>query len=228
MPNWVFNNVFINGDPAELDKFALQAGQPHERVGDDIVKENGKAKIVKVQYTREEPISFWNFVKPEDEATYNQDSNWYGWNLENWGTKWEAEGVVIERDAPEQLVYRFTTAWSVPYGVYEAMASQYPTLEFDCNCEEETGWIVDLEYRRGRLAKKTTMPEPDSHADYVARGREESCVCTWNDDPSEFYEDCPNYKAKEADPLAEKIRQQIIAGSGVSQEWADKHLKVVI
>jgi len=228
MPNWVYNNVFINGDAAELDKFAAQAALPQERIADDLQMVDGKAKLLKVKYTREEPMSFWNFIKPEDEAFYNQNHNWYDWNVENWGTKWDASDVEIERETPDELIYRFTTAWDVPYNAYEAMANQYPELEFDCNCEEETGWRVDLEYRNGRLAKMARIPEPNSHADYVVRDEEGCCTCASDDDQRNWFDDCPRSEPTEKDLLAEKIRQQIIAGSGASQEWADKHFKVVI
>ncbi len=54
--------------------------------------------------------------------------NWYKWQCENWGTKWDAYDDLDENDEhtgffrDEQRTIAFNTAWSPPFPVYQRMA----------------------------------------------------------------------------------------------------------
>jgi len=48
--------------------------------------------------------------------------DWYSWNNDNWGTKWNA----YEIDIRENGDIKFETAWSNPYQVMEALSLKYP------------------------------------------------------------------------------------------------------
>lgn len=54
-------------------------------------------------------------------------SNWYDWQVSNWGTKWDvsSDGETVETagDATEVTVY-FNTAWSPPIGWYQHMEDE--------------------------------------------------------------------------------------------------------
>ena len=59
---------------------------------------------------------------------------WYDWQIENWGTKWNAcsnEDVVIEKlsDRLTTATYRFLTAWDAPRPVIAAIIKQNPDIE---------------------------------------------------------------------------------------------------
>lgn len=224
MPNWMYNTMDVSGRSDHLDLFEERAMQPYSRLVDKFT-EGG---IKQVWETREEALSFWNFLKPEDEDWYNTDSNWYEWNNENWGTKWEANDVDAMRHSETDLTYHFATAWSYPEPLMEAMVAQFPKLTFEFYCEEEQGWGAEFVGSAGKLIKTKSWDVPNSHADFVALGKPLTCNCAFDDDQRNWFDDCPRSEPTEKDLLAEKIRQQIIAGSGVSDEWADKHLKVII
>ena len=72
---------------------------------------------------------------------------WYGWRREHWGTKWNSydffwvdEGSTDE-DGNFTVSFMFNTAWSTPYGIWEAVAVQYPDLEIDVvYADEDTGY----------------------------------------------------------------------------------------
>lgn len=52
-------------------------------------------------------------------------TNWYDWNIKNWGTKWNAS------DSEEKGgKITFQTAWSPPVPVILATSKQFPKLEF--------------------------------------------------------------------------------------------------
>lgn len=50
--------------------------------------------------------------------------NWYDWNIENWGTKWNAYEGDIEGN-----VMTFETAWSHPEPIVEQIAKMFPKIQ---------------------------------------------------------------------------------------------------
>lgn len=154
------------------------------------------------------PYYFGHKVKPEDEddpdATSEQKlakamtfggSDAYDWNVRNWGTKWDAGSAELDEDLDtlkdeDTLTYRYETAWSIPEGFMRAMVGQHPELSFSFECEEEQGWGACFESEDGTLSLVKEWDIPQSHADWVDLGREDSCVCGWSDD--ETYDDCPS------------------------------------
>ena len=71
------------------------------------------------------------------------------------------------------------------------MVEQHPTLAFSFHCEEEQGWGVEYDSVSGELVETNSWDIPDSHADYVGRDNEDGCVCSYEDDQDEWYNDCP-------------------------------------
>ena len=61
---------------------------------------------------------------------YGQDG-WYSWSIANWGTKWRASNVAIDRDAEDILRARFDTAWSPPEAVLKKLSEQFPEIELE-------------------------------------------------------------------------------------------------
>ncbi len=47
--------------------------------------------------------------------------NWYDWQIENWGTKWNAYEQSLEDLGYGVLELRFDTAWSPPFPIIEAL-----------------------------------------------------------------------------------------------------------
>jgi hypothetical protein len=54
------------------------------------------------------------------------DYCWYEWNVENWGTKWNAYDAKVTPAAGDLVEVRFDTAWSHPYPVIEALSLKFP------------------------------------------------------------------------------------------------------
>ncbi len=83
-------------------------------------------------------------------------SDWYSWNVANWGTKWNAyelsappgQGSPIEAlasahgaSSERQVEYDFDTAWSPPMPIFEALTKRFPTLTFTWyGIEEQPAW----------------------------------------------------------------------------------------
>lgn len=135
------------------------------------------------------------------EAKRKVSNHWYDWNITNWGTKWDVAKCnendwrsteIVEMGKVREegnVIYRFDTAWSPPSVVIQELSSQYPTLVFDLEFEEETGWGGSELYENGLLVSEFFYEEPASHQDYVDLGK--TCVCENGYDYDDWYEDCP-------------------------------------
>jgi hypothetical protein len=156
---------------------------------------------------------FGKAVKPEDkddpDATPEErmakamkfaGSGWYDWNIREWGCKWDASNsdYYSEPDYTQETTsvgIAFDTAWSIPEGAFRAIIQQHPELDFEFECEEETGWGAkftsgDVEEGEQRsLITTEEWSEPSCHADYVNRGRD--CWACDNGDEEDYYDDCP-------------------------------------
>ena len=61
-------------------------------------------------------------------------SNWYDWNLHNWGTKWDAKEAFYNQ---EDKILQLETPWSCPDTVLLEMFEQFPDLHFEGSYADE-------------------------------------------------------------------------------------------
>jgi hypothetical protein len=214
MPNWVYNNVIITGEREDLIAFRDKAA----RLAPNGISNDG---VLEYSDGDTQELSFWNFKEPDNKHAYFASSSgtkpegyegwtaeqkmvhdlkfsgdgWYDWNVREWGCKWDASDVSMAdniQDKEQQLHYNFNTPWSVAEGAFIAMVEQHPTLEFQFYAEEEQGWGIEATGMNGEFSLTKEWDIPQSHADYVALGREENCNCGDGDDDQEYwFEDCP-------------------------------------
>ena len=103
MPNWCNNKLTIIGDENELKQ------------------------VQSLLFTEDEAFSFECAVQPpanlyrenissqkREELDAQGIPNWYDWNCENWGTKWDACNVYHMEITDTQIEVFFDTAWSPP------------------------------------------------------------------------------------------------------------------
>jgi hypothetical protein len=75
--------------------------------------------------------------------------DWYNWNIREWGTKWEIDGVGLAQRTGE-LKYEFATAWSPPIPALSKLASQYPQLVFTIRFHDEGDCFAgEVHWRNG-------------------------------------------------------------------------------
>jgi hypothetical protein len=223
MPNWVRNYVSVSGSEEDIAKFRETANRP----APNGIMEDG---TLTYEENSNRTISFWNFIEPENKETYFSGQNWYDWNCDNWGTKWDAcDTEVVEGETKTTLTYTFDTAWSIPEPIFRAMVVKFPTLDFDFESEEEQGWGAtytssdgDPESRSLILTKEWDIPQ--SHADYVALEKEDQCVCSWTDDDEDLYSDCPR-ASQTFDVVVNQVIQVIAKDAESAWETANKLLE---
>ena len=73
-------------------------------------------------------------------------ADWYGWSVENWGTKWNAYDFDAY-DGGNSIA--FSTAWSAPTPIIEKLSEQYPDVLIKHQwADEDLGFNVgEVEYR---------------------------------------------------------------------------------
>jgi len=54
----------------------------------------------------------------------DQEENWYSWNCENWGTKWDASVYDFDRVDDNTIKINFDTAWGPCIALYENLDSE--------------------------------------------------------------------------------------------------------
>lgn len=185
MPNWVFNYLSAEGDRESIEKLKEQLNKPVtykiERMKFDEEKREWTTGIEEVTWSKP-VISFMNIVAPTDWDAYakQQDrdngitledplwwpktlewsktqNDWYNWNNNNWGTKWDVAVADDEQypdtemyqDEPTAVGYKFNTAWAPPTPVIQKLSEQYPNLTFTLSFEEEQGWGGEATYKNG-------------------------------------------------------------------------------
>jgi hypothetical protein len=119
MPNWCQNVVYIK----------------HEELN---LIEDLKNKI------DADGQKFFEYILPRPA---DQEENWYAWNLENWGTKWEVSPYEYNINEDGALYVSFDSAWGPPTNLYEHMYQYGYDVEAFYNEEGMAfcGWFIDGE-----------------------------------------------------------------------------------
>ena len=119
MPNWIRNIVIAHTKTAELlaaFKGTNAHGEEEEVTFNKIVPTPPEVDQGDVQFGNEKPL------------------NWYDWNCEHWGTKWDAcHGEVYSR------FVEFDTAWSTPEPVIKALAKMIDDPVICVYADEDIG-----------------------------------------------------------------------------------------
>lgn len=118
MPNWIKNQVYAMNKTAEL----IAAFKGKDTDGN------------------EQDVTF-NAIIPTPEDVYqgpiganSPANNWYAFNIENWGTKWDAcEGTDLGD------CVQFNTAWTTPEPIIKALAKKIDDVVFCIFADEDIG-----------------------------------------------------------------------------------------
>ncbi|CAB4172046.1 hypothetical protein UFOVP1346_55 [uncultured Caudovirales phage] len=135
MPNWCQNTMVVLGTREQIEEF----------------EKANKGKETVLTFEAAVP-------KPESEK-----DNWYNWNCEHWGTKWDACDAQVDHsdlgweceEGEESLTYSFDTAWSDPASWFEVLGAKWPDLKLILNYVE-TGMDFSGQHISERKSRYTT------------------------------------------------------------------------
>lgn len=108
MPNWCNNYATLTGPKEKIDEL-----------------------IIEMEKSEKPDISYEILNKLRPRPT-EEEENWYSWNVENWGTKWDINLAAYEIVDENTVSLSFDSAWSPPTVLYEFL--------------QEQGWTVDAYY----------------------------------------------------------------------------------
>lgn len=157
MPNWVFNKVHFIGDKKEIERLKTFVTSDSNGFDFDNI-------IPMPSYIYRGNLGI------EEERKYGKN-NWYDWSIDNWGTKWNSVDVLWNGDD----FVSFSTAWSMPEGIYRELAKKFPKLLIEIQYADE-----DLGHNCGSVELKNG----NMTLDYIDNF--EFACDVWGYDPMDF------------------------------------------
>ena len=102
-------------------------------------------------------------------------ASWNRWNIENWGTKWNA----YSQEEIEPHIIQFETAWSTPVRALESLSEKFPDVEIEVAYADE-----DI----GRNCGRYTIEDGEVTGEWKPRPKSatEFAVKTWGYDLDEW------------------------------------------
>ena len=106
MPNYCYNTILISGEG--LVEFRKTMNRQNE-IG-EIVE-----------------FSFYQTVP----RPFEENDNWFDWNVKNWGTKWDTNDDLEIRDHGDSIEIILETAWAPPTAWAKTCANKIPNLRIE-------------------------------------------------------------------------------------------------
>ena len=102
-----------------------------------------KGDIAKIAEGLAEGKELFSLVYPKPDDI----EDWYSWNVNNWGTKWDTNAEIVEV-TEDSISLSFDTAWAPPIAFYDKLAE----LGFEVNATFfESGMMFVGEYVDGEV-----------------------------------------------------------------------------
>ena len=133
MPNWCNNRVTVFSDDTESVKKIKEIFESKDSIFGKIIQEpdwkrlpNEKGEFPKLRQHlgKDGQVMFETHEFPDGK----NDDRWYHWNIQNWGTKWDACHVEIEYYDESQIEMRFDTAWSPPEPICKRLREMFDDI----------------------------------------------------------------------------------------------------
>ena len=155
MPNWTKNEVtFSSAKTTSIKKIKeiFEKGSPfgqlieepnwitiplsktnHKMVGKKLGEKGELPIIEEIKLSDGEVMKSLRF-----KSTNAQDTRWYDWRCEKWGTKWDVpkDDIEITEINNGSIVVSFNTAWAAPYGIYRKLFNKFSDVSIEW-------WFID-------------------------------------------------------------------------------------
>ena len=114
---------------------------------------------------------------------------WYDWCCDNWGTKWNASDVDVEKDV-DWIEYQFTTAWGAPTGIMDYLAETLVDLEISWNfADEDLGCNCALLVKKAGSTEYETIDEENLSVACAVWGYDEDEIRAEYEEEEEYDEE---------------------------------------
>jgi hypothetical protein len=97
---------------------------------DNVATITGPASVIKEikEILKSNDPDLLNYMVPQ--PRFEGESDWYSWNIENWGTKWEISSPTINEDSDDSISFGFMTAWGPPIAAFETWGRGQENVTF--------------------------------------------------------------------------------------------------
>jgi len=197
MPNWCSNTLTIKGSPKELSKLMKAV------------------EITNSEETSEHFKSLFSCHRVIPRPA-SENANWYNWNVDNWGSKWDLADVERQDSEWESgaLTYTFNTAWSPVPQVIEKLAKQNKkvTIKYEY-WEGGSDYWGEHTYEKGKEVEQIGGSINDAGCEKLEElmGEHHECKECWEmvecekENTPEYCESCEEERTKEESTLWEGI-----------------------
>jgi hypothetical protein len=128
MPNWTSNALTLkHTDPAMIDRAQHCEGLLMEFLPTPQELQDTSCSFFADEDKNREQLE----IQARNMEKYGA-ADWYGWNIRNWGTKWDVQLENVVRVDEYTLTAAFDSAWSPPIEAYQKL--------------EELGFEIDAKY----------------------------------------------------------------------------------
>lgn len=165
MPNWCENSLIITFNPRDKKQVAYM-----KRVIRGIRKERLLSALVPMPKHQPDPTKPNPFNAKNGVGLNETIPNWYGWSIDNWGTKWEVHDLSIDEEDLQQIEddmerqkesstirLSFLSAWSPPtnalmnsklskLGIYYRLDYFEGGVGFFGSCENDNDVCVSINF----------------------------------------------------------------------------------
>ena len=151
MPNWCYNSLCVSGNKEILANFVSKTLVPCNMSSEEEYDESHRFTfniLHPLPKALEGTTSPLRKLEGEDDEQFKERmaenvrlygaEDWYRWQIDNWGTKWDAKDTIVEQLDETNFNVRFNTAWSPPIDWFEKVIPMYPQLEIDLIFDEES------------------------------------------------------------------------------------------
>lgn len=185
MGYWISHYIKATGSKENIDAYVSKLTQRRPK------QLNDEGDIV----WSEEEFSLYNIISPPEEMI--MDGSWWDEAGRDWRAEhWECYDAPVDSMDVTNMGNLFvaqislSTKYDWPIDIFHELIAQHPNLDFYIWSEGEESEAIEITGHNG-TSNQTEHERPESHADWVARDCVDSCICSYDEDPTGWYEDCP-------------------------------------
>jgi hypothetical protein len=170
MPNWCSNSGHIKGEPTVIKTLwdIIHAGSM-ESDGHD-----ARPAITALRpcppdltgtmsgFMSEENEEYAEWVKQQESNKEKYGyADWYGWCVDNWGTKWTPDFSFEMSSCGTTISFQGDSAWSPPEELMRYITETYPVMVEMSYIEESMGFVGCSIFHKGNTYCSSSEPEID-------------------------------------------------------------------
>ena len=105
------------------------------------------------------PETHGDYVMTEQQEQENIQKyghkDWYGWCVDNWGTKWTASNKELHITNSKTIYAKMITAWGLPMKILQKISKEHPNTTIQIiDCMEESGAFTgNATIKKGEVIK---------------------------------------------------------------------------